>query len=209
MHPHIERYLKQVERQFKGLTSEQREAELREIGQHIQAIVDESEQQGLCHAEAVREALRQFGAPHKVGRELQRASSRRLPLWLSLITNLMMAQAALNVVGTCTFIVLLNIQGIRSSSFPWFSGLHFSIIQYGVIVMALGLRRLKPKVFWLVVTYQFLALNLSITRIWPLLGKSEHHDGQIIAFILTSLHIFYLFVLIAQRKSYMKLTHAK
>lgn len=101
MHPQIEKYLFQVSCQLKNLSAAQRDEEVREIGQHLQALVAEGKERGSSESEAVKTALAQFGSYRKVGRDLNNAvlgnDPSRLPRAFSAMTFVMIGQALLVV----------------------------------------------------------------------------------------------------------------
>lgn len=77
MDKRLSKYLQTVESELRGLPEQQREAELREMRGHLEAIVARLMEGGASEAEAVEAAIAQFGAARKLGRELQRASQTR------------------------------------------------------------------------------------------------------------------------------------
>ena len=72
----LDLYLQTMESELGALEAEQRNSELREMRQHIEAIVARLVEGGLSESEAVEAAIAQFGAAREVGRELQTASAR-------------------------------------------------------------------------------------------------------------------------------------
>ena len=74
MDKRLESYLHTVETELGGFGAEQRASELREMRQHIEAIVARLVEGGLSESEATEAAIAQFGAARQVGRELQTAS---------------------------------------------------------------------------------------------------------------------------------------
>ncbi len=81
MDKRLEKYLQTVESELEGLREQQRESELREMRQHLEAIVARLREGGASEDEAVEAAIGQFGAARRVGRELQQADEEREPWW--------------------------------------------------------------------------------------------------------------------------------
>jgi hypothetical protein len=81
--PQVERYLQSVEARLSALPPAQRDDELRELRQHLEALIVGHRARGLDDDAAVAAALRQFGHAEQLGRDLQRASLRetRSRLW--------------------------------------------------------------------------------------------------------------------------------
>lgn len=159
MHPHIERYLTQVEKRLKSLSTEQRSEELRELGQHLQALVEERQENGQSEAEAVKAAMRQFGEPGRVGRDLNEGvrlhvQPYRLPLSLS-ITSFIIAVHP--VVALLLFLAsFLQSRGLWDAEvnaygigfFYW--NLGRSLLNCSLTLAAVYLfRRLRPWAFWM------------------------------------------------------------
>lgn len=71
----LDKYLQTLAHELRGLPQARRESELREMRQHLEAIVARLMEGGASEAEATEAAIAQFGAARKVGRELQRASA--------------------------------------------------------------------------------------------------------------------------------------
>jgi hypothetical protein len=85
MHNELDKYLHTVAHELRGLEPHQREAELREIRGHLEAIVARLMDGGASEAEATEAAIAQFGAARKVGRDLKRTDEAREPLWRMLL----------------------------------------------------------------------------------------------------------------------------
>ncbi|PQV63473.1 hypothetical protein B1R32_11134 [Abditibacterium utsteinense] len=66
----LENYLRNLKARLHGLTSVQRESEMREVQQHLEALVAWHIQQGKSPDDATQAAIQQFGAPTKLGSEL-------------------------------------------------------------------------------------------------------------------------------------------
>lgn len=80
----LDEYLSQIARQLRALPARARADELREIEAHLGALVEAGQQlEDISEAEATAAALKQFGAPRRVGRNLRRAWERKQPeeLW--------------------------------------------------------------------------------------------------------------------------------
>lgn len=86
----LESYLSQIERELRDLPSQARADEMREIESHLRAMI-EARGDG-----SIAEALRQFGKPRKVGRDLCKAWERKQPeSWIN---------SALALVAGCLFV---------------------------------------------------------------------------------------------------------
>lgn len=77
MHPHIEAYLAEVGQQLKNLSEAKHREEIDELKQHLLALVKEGQDKGLSEEASVVAALRQFGPPERVGRDLNNGVRRR------------------------------------------------------------------------------------------------------------------------------------
>ena len=76
----LDTYLAQIGRELRQLPAQARADELREIEAHLRALVLASRQlEDIGEAEATAAALKQFGVPRRVGRNLRRAWERRQP----------------------------------------------------------------------------------------------------------------------------------
>ncbi len=76
----LEMYLAQIAHELRALPPQARADELREIEAHLAALVLASQQlDDTSHVLATNIALKQFGAPRKVGRNLRRAWERKQP----------------------------------------------------------------------------------------------------------------------------------
>jgi uncharacterized membrane protein len=89
----LDYYLEIIEGRLKGLPPAQRQEEMREIRQHLEALVAGHRIAGLSEDEAVAAAIRQFGHAEQIGQELSQASQqpRMRSLWLPLIYILTVA----------------------------------------------------------------------------------------------------------------------
>ena len=77
----LDLYLQTLEIELGSLETEQRASELREMRQHIEAIVARLIEGGLSEGEAAEAAIEQFDAARNVGRELKRVSRERDSWW--------------------------------------------------------------------------------------------------------------------------------
>jgi hypothetical protein len=73
----LDRYIKTVSARLKTLTPAQRDEELREIRQHLEALIAGYLAQGRSEDTATSEAIRQFGRAEQIGRELGSAWAQR------------------------------------------------------------------------------------------------------------------------------------
>jgi len=83
----LEHYLKTIESRLQNLPPAQRQEELLEIRQHLEALVAGHHLAGLSEAEAVVAAIRQFGHAEQVGQELSKATQQKRirSFWLIVI----------------------------------------------------------------------------------------------------------------------------
>lgn len=72
----LDKYLQSLAHELRRLPQERREEELREIRQHLEAIVARLMEGGLSEQEAVEATIAQFGAARTVGHELVRVAPR-------------------------------------------------------------------------------------------------------------------------------------
>lgn len=89
----LDHYLETIEARLQGLLPARRQEEMREIRQHLEALVAGHRIAGLSEEEAVAAAIRQFGHAEQVGQALNQASQqqRMRYLWLILIYILTVA----------------------------------------------------------------------------------------------------------------------
>ena len=73
----LETYLQTVESELGEMREARREAELREMRQHLEAIIARLTEGGLSREEATEAAIAQFGEARQVGRELEKVGSRK------------------------------------------------------------------------------------------------------------------------------------
>ena len=74
--PEVERYLAAIDVRLRALPPTRRDEELRELRQHLAALVDGHRARGLSEDEAVAMALRQFGRAEQIGQDLHEAWAR-------------------------------------------------------------------------------------------------------------------------------------
>lgn len=88
----LEQYLTTIDAGLQTLPAARRAEELREIRQHLEALVAGHMARGAAEADAVEAAIRQFGHAEKIGRGLEAAwERRRAPrLWPHLLTYVCM-----------------------------------------------------------------------------------------------------------------------
>ena len=155
MHPQIEAYLAQVKTQLKGLSAQQRSDEVRELGQHLQFLVEEGQGRGLSEGEAVRAALSQFGRHRKVGRDLNKALLRQAPQISKAFSDM-----TIIMIGGAVMGLLLSGVGVATGdgtlggkSELWWSFIEGVFDSVVAIQIAVLLRRLRPWAFWLALVY--------------------------------------------------------
>lgn len=212
MHPHIESYLTQVGQHLRRLSTTERAEELREIEQHLQALVEQGQERGLNQNEAIKTALSQFGSSRKVGRELNKAVLQRdqaqgklhqLPKSLSALTLIMMVQAVFNVL----------IMGFLMTSEAWAMfvqtvggpgrGIVFIIMTLCFnaipICLALSLRRFHTWAFWLALVFLSWQSVVSATQLLRFFTPPYTMTNIALNFLPT---LYCLFALLVSRKSY-------
>ncbi len=77
MHKQLEEYLNQFALRLGKLPRAQREDELREIRQHVEALVASHRHDGKSEDEAVRLAIAQFGRAEKIGHDLSQVNRKK------------------------------------------------------------------------------------------------------------------------------------
>lgn len=77
----LDDYITTLGRRLQGLSQTQREEDLHEVRQHLEALIAGHVQRGLSEAEAVDAALRQFGRAEQIGKDLAAAQQPSRPLW--------------------------------------------------------------------------------------------------------------------------------
>jgi hypothetical protein len=97
MNSGLSKYLGAVAHELRGLPEQKREAELREIQQHLESLIASRIESGAGKDEAARSAVAQFGSARKIGRKLRRAHQRREATWRTLAAPVcgMLGQLAL------------------------------------------------------------------------------------------------------------------
>ena len=88
----LDRYIADLGARLRALPPAARDEELREVRQHLDALVAGHLAQGQSEEEAIEAALRQFGRAEQIGRQLLRAwEKNRVPrLWLHAVAYLFM-----------------------------------------------------------------------------------------------------------------------
>ena len=136
MDKRLDLYLQTVERELGGLETEQREGELREMRQHIEAIVTRLVEGGLNESEAIEAAIAQFGAARQIGRELQTARAGRESLGRVMLAVLgagvvyigfgslspMLFQSAQGTIGVAVWLIPLVVAALVSFGAGAFAG---------------------------------------------------------------------------------------
>ena len=106
-HTPLETYLTTVERTLATLPATEREAEVEEIRQHLRSAVAAGLELGLTEAEAIALALKQFGKPQEVGKEMRTAFRRGHYFWnnSSWRNTFLGAVCAAIVISKATFVL--------------------------------------------------------------------------------------------------------
>jgi len=73
----LETYLQTVQSELGEMREARREGELREMRQHLEAIIARLTEGGLSEEEATEAAIAQFGEARQVGRELEKVGTRK------------------------------------------------------------------------------------------------------------------------------------
>lgn len=82
----LEHYITTLGKRLQSLPQSQREEDLREVRQHLEALVAGHVMRGMSEADAVAAALRQFGRAEQIGKELAAAQQpNRAGLWRPLL----------------------------------------------------------------------------------------------------------------------------
>ncbi len=134
MNEQLETYLSQVEKQLAPLTTEKRDAELREIELHLEMMVEDYIAIGDSPDEAVAAAIRQFDAAGKMGRELQQAQAPdRLRRWRPLLAGVACYASIVAVYGSfCGFMDTFR------DVLPQ-NPILFSLLSYNIVLVFSGL----------------------------------------------------------------------
>jgi hypothetical protein len=228
MQPQIEHYLEQVKGQLKSLSPQARAEEVREMGVHLQALVEAGRDAGLGENEAVKAALAQFGSYRKVGRELNKAvrsgEKHRLPRALSITTNCMIG---LNSLGLISSVVLLIFAAMNwPSSAEILGGATAMAWRYGIsfangilaISLALQLRKLRPWAFWMALIYHCNWTLIGTVKLYDEVAKISQNPSSMATNVFflainTTLSYFpgltFLLLLMLNRKTYLKLAYDK
>jgi hypothetical protein len=77
----LDHYITTVSKRKRSLPAAQREEDLREVRQHLEALVAGHVMRGMSEAQAVDAALRQFGRAEQIGQDLAVAQQPSRPLW--------------------------------------------------------------------------------------------------------------------------------
>lgn len=140
MDSRIDKYLQTVESQLRDLSQEQREEEVREMRQHLEALASRLVEGGASEAAAIQSAIEQFGPPRQVGRSVRwasRHSQKRRRAWATLLAM------ACHGVGWLLIVGLVRVAGIEMEAWPTIDRLlGFETRQ--PLVVALGLLFLLP-----------------------------------------------------------------
>lgn len=181
MHQQLETYLEQVKAQLKSLPLEKQDEEVRELRQHLLALVEVGMEIGDSEDEAVAAAIRQFGKAKRVGRALSgswRGTEKPLRVALAAVcvpvcNALFFYLGVMAWVFSDVYILKNNIWGNHNSLHPLAQGALTGCVFFaapflaGWIGGALARRKL-PGV--LVVVYSILALAF-----WLRLPQAEFH----------------------------------
>lgn len=221
MHPHIEKYLFQVSCQLKDLSATRRAEEVREIAQHLQALVEEGQGQGLNESQAVRTALAQFGSPQKLGRELNKAGLKRapdhLPKSFAVMTKVMIGQAMLNLL-TYGILAWPSMWSAVVRSNGGREELILLLIGFGVLYCAVSirvgvlLRQLRRGAFWPalgLMGYQSIVYAIQFSKTFSTPHSSHSWPPISTGTVLFLPTLFCLMILVLNRKSYFRLSSAK
>ena len=166
MDKRLDKYLQSVAHELRTLPEERREEELREIRQHLEAIVARLRDGGVGEAEAVEAATAQFGHAHKVGHELVRVvpaneSRARLVTAFVCSTTCYLSLNLFNLICLPLFYRHVALMGFSQIESPLGQALRlFGRLGYGApifllapLLAALVFRRIAPrsggKAFWL------------------------------------------------------------
>ncbi len=139
MDSRLEKYLQTVEVELDGLREQQRESELREMRQHLEAIVARLVEGGLSREEAIEAATAQFGAARSVGRELRVVGEGREPLWrivLAPVCGTLCATALSSVLLPHVDELAIKLAGSMSTG--WWQYLAWSFVLSWPITLAAG-----------------------------------------------------------------------
>ena len=98
----LESYLQTVELELGNLETEQRDSELREMRQHLEAIVARLVEGGLSEREAIEAAIAQFGSARNIGDELSQITALKE-------SRVRVVAAVLTAMATYVIIVITGI----------------------------------------------------------------------------------------------------
>ncbi|HEY0738491.1 MAG TPA: permease prefix domain 1-containing protein, partial [Herpetosiphonaceae bacterium] len=74
-------YITPLNTRLRSLPQAQREDDLREVRQHLEALVAGHVMRGMSEADAIDAALRQFGRAEQIGKDLATIQQPNRPLW--------------------------------------------------------------------------------------------------------------------------------
>lgn len=135
MEKKLETYLQTVESELGEMREARREGELREMRQHLEAIVARLTEGGLSEEEAVEAAIAQFGVARQVGRELEKVGTRKESLLRILLAPIGAAACAM-ILSSAT-VTLQEV--IASVTMPWTQYLVLFFVTIWPIFLAAGL----------------------------------------------------------------------
>ena len=191
----VENYLQQIERELRALPTSARADELREIEAHLRALVLAGQQiEEISEAEATTAALKQFGAPKRVGRNLRKAWERKQPeAWWRAVLAFIVIELAFYVAVTPLFEGFAAFSAVSPMSLPTSSVLFwcFTLPIVSVIPVITGcfVGIISPKYGQLVA----LVTSILLTLVW-LIPYSELYRLEFYAsFSLFLLYISTLF----------------
>ncbi|HEY0607628.1 MAG TPA: permease prefix domain 1-containing protein [Herpetosiphonaceae bacterium] len=81
----LDHYITTLDKRLRSLPQAQREDDLREVRQHLEALVAGHVMRGMSEADAVDAALRQFGRAEQIGKDLAALQQPSRPLWQYLL----------------------------------------------------------------------------------------------------------------------------
>lgn len=109
--PRLEQYVETIRLRLKSLPAQQRDEEVREIRQHLDALVAAQTAAGLSEDQAVDVAIRQFGHAAEIGNDLRQSQPQRLRGMMPVV-----AIYAVSVVLILVFFVTAN---DKPTDFPY------------------------------------------------------------------------------------------
>ena len=118
----LDGYLSQVARELRELPAQARADELREIESHLRALVLASRQlEDIGEAEATAAALKQFGVPRRVGRNLRRAWERRQSeaWWRAVVSPIVGAIICTILSVICASGIKFGLEALYETNIGW------------------------------------------------------------------------------------------